>query len=457
MPRHTAAILILAFAVGLPAGVEAGEEFTLREAVETALERNPSLSASAADAAAARARHTQARGHRLPKIDLAEVLTVTDNPAEVFALTLNQGRFDMDEFFTSDPNNPRTLDTWITRLEVTQPIYTGGKLSTRIEQAALMEASAEEGLSHARQQVAFDVATAYANALKAGEHLEVVDRARNTTAEHVALAEKYAEQGLIIGAEVLNARVHLAHMDEMAVEATAAVDLAQAALNFAMGTDQATVNDLLPLPPSAPIEEPLVVWTKLGVENRRDLDATRKSLEAGRLEEKAADSGFKPEVALMGRYELYDDQVFGSNGSSGSIMAVARINLFDGGSDGAAAEAARQRTLSGEHNIGLFEEGIRLQIHDAFKAVESARKRHLTAERSVAAAAEALRVREQRFEQGLDRMIDLLDAETALRESELREVVARYDLALSTYRLYFASGTSLTALFGSDLDPQESN
>ena len=40
-------------------------------------------------------------------------------------------------------------------------------------------------------------------------------------------------------------------------------------------------------------------------------------------------------------------------------------------------------------------------------------------------------------------MIDLLDAETALREAELREMVARYDVALDTYRLRFVSGATL--------------
>jgi outer membrane protein TolC len=40
-------------------------------------------------------------------------------------------------------------------------------------------------------------------------------------------------------------------------------------------------------------------------------------------------------------------------------------------------------------------------------------------------------------------MIDLLDAETALREAEMRELVARYDVALATARLHFVSGATL--------------
>jgi len=157
----------------------------------------------------------------------------------------------------------------------------------------------------------------------------------------------------------------------------------------------------------------------------------------------------------VGRYELYDDIIFGSNGHNGSVMAVAKINLFGGGSDTAEKEAARLDALSGEHNVALFEEGVRLEVRSAYAQVQSARKRHQTATRAVDAAQEALRVREKRFKQGLDKMIDLLDAETALRESELRELVARYDLTLSTFRLYFTSGTSLTKLFGIDTPQQE--
>ena len=54
-----------------------------------------------------------------------------------------------------------------------------------------------------------------------------------------------------------------------------------------------------------------------------------------------------------------------------------------------------------------------------------------------------MRVRESRFRQGLDKMIDLLDAETGLREAEMREMVTRYDVTLNTHRLQYVSGATL--------------
>lgn len=450
MLRNVQIFLIMLGAMaglGTPSGAE---ELTLEQAMTIALERNHTIAASSAKVSAAQARQEQAQGFRLPTVDLMEVFSYTDNPAEVFANTLNQRRFDMDDFFMSDPNTPDALDTWITRLEVTQPIYVGGQISSRNEQASLMAVSAARDLSHVQQKVVFDVATAYANALKAAEHMEVVRRARDTTADHVALAEKFAEQGLIIHADVLNAQVHLARMDEMLVEAESNADLAQSALDFSMGIDQTTRYLLHLLPPTPPLTQPMAVWMDRGVATRRDLEARRRELDAGRLEEKAVNIGFKPEIGVKARYELYDDQLFGSTGHSGSVMAVAKINLFSGGSDSAEVEAARQEAFSGEHNVALFSEAVRLEVRSAYAQVRTAEKRNLTANRAVEAAREAMRVREKRFEQGLDKMIDLLDAETALRDSELRELVARYDLTLSTYRLYFTSGTSLTSLFGID-------
>lgn len=453
MPRSVPFILLTIAVIFAPPPASGATELSLEEAMATALDHNHSIAASSAQVAAAQARQDQARGFRFPDVDVMEMFTVTNNPAEVFAFTLNQGRFDMDEFFMSDPNAPDTLDTWMTSVEITQPIYTGGQVSTRIRQSDLMAQASRLDLEHARQTIAFEVVTAYIRALKARERLDVVRRARQTTARHVDLAEKYATQGFIIEAEVLNARVYLAQMDEMVLQAQNDADLAQSALNFAMGTDQSLRYDLQPLPKTPPPSGPMVTWIDRAVGSRLDLQARRRELDAGRLEEKAVNPGWKPEIALKGRYDLYDDQFFGSNGHSGSMMAVAKINLFSGGSDRAESEAARQDALSGEHSVAVFEEGVRLEVRSAFADVRTAVQRHEAASRSVTAAREAHRVREKRFEQGLDKMIDLLDAETALRESELRELVARFDLNQATTRLKFASGTPL--INRSETTPQE--
>lgn len=421
----------------------AAQELTVDEAVTTALNANPAVQAAAARADAGEARASQARGHRWGRLDLAETFNYSDNPAEVFALTLNQRRFDFDEFFTSDPNRPDALSTFITSLDYTLPIYTGGKLGARTGQAEAMADAGDATYRHAAEQVAFDTTTAFINLAKAREHVELMTKARSTTAEHVKLAEAFAGQGFVLEADVLTAKVYLSEMDEMLQQATNGARLAEAALNFHMGADQSTPRTLAPLPPPSEVSGSLGDWIAAAVEDRHDLIAARQQLAAGRLETKAARSGYLPEVALIGKYGLYDDTIFGSNGHSGTVMAMARINLLGAVTDGKARKAAELETAGYEADIRRAEEGVRLEVRQAWQDLDTARARHATAEDVLAAAREALRVREQRFKQGLDKVVDLLDAETALREAETRELVARYDVVLSTTRLHFVSGATL--------------
>jgi outer membrane protein len=421
----------------------AAQVLTVDEAVESAVVFNPAVQAAAARVEAGNARTKQAKGHRWGRLDLAETFNYSNNPAEVFALTLNQRRFDFDEFFTSDPNNPAALSTWMTTLDLMVPIYTGGKIGARVEQAETMAGAGYETWRHTGEQVAFDTTTAFVNLAKARENRELLGKARTTTAEHVKLAEAYAEQGIILTADVLDAKVYLSEMDDLLQLAENGARLAEAALNFHMGADQSTPRSLAPTPPPQAISGELDEWADAAVDRRHDLAAARQQLDAGRLETKAARSGYLPEVAVVGRYGFYDDTIFGSNGHSGTIMAVAKINLFGGIADTQARKAAESNTVSFEADIRRFEEGIRLEVRQAWQDLQTARGRHATAQSVLAAANEALRVREHRFRQGLDKMVDLLDAETALREAETRELVARYDVLLSTTRLQFVSGATL--------------
>jgi outer membrane protein TolC len=128
-------------------------------------------------------------------------------------------------------------------------------------------------------------------------------------------------------------------------------------------------------------------------------------------------------------------------------MVNARLNLFRGGSDIHAARAAGHDVAAYEANIRRFEEGIKLEVEQSWRNMKTAHARRETAEASLAAAAEALRITERRFEQGLDRMIDLLDSETALRESEVRELVARYDAAFAAFSLSYACGLPILESF----------
>src|SRR5664280_2044990 len=116
--------VVLLVATALPAG--AAERLTLREAMARAHEHAQEAKAAVDRAQAAGARLKQAECFRLPSVSLQETWMRTDSPAEVFALQLNQQRFSFAAFTAGDPNRPDFLNTAISRVELSLPLYTGG-------------------------------------------------------------------------------------------------------------------------------------------------------------------------------------------------------------------------------------------------------------------------------------------------------------------------------------------
>ncbi|HNX51985.1 MAG TPA: TolC family protein, partial [Thermoanaerobaculaceae bacterium] len=137
------------------------EPLSLRAALDQARHAAGEAVAARERAQAASQRARQAKGFRMPSVTLSEIFTRTDSPAEAFALKLNQERFSFPAFMTSDPNQPDALDTAITRIEATVPLFTGGELSGRIAQAELGAQAADGQARWAAELAALSAGEAY--------------------------------------------------------------------------------------------------------------------------------------------------------------------------------------------------------------------------------------------------------------------------------------------------------
>lgn len=417
----------------------AAQPLDLATAMARARDGGREVAAATARMAAADARADQATGYRLPQIRISEQWIHTDSPADAFALQLNQERFSFDDFVLGDPNDPDPLDTAITRFEVELPIYTGGTLSNRVEQARLAAQAAAAETDHTRDRAAVEAAEAWIRLAQAREAVALLTASRDTVAAHVEVARSYAEQGMIVRSELLRAEVELARVDDLLVEARGNVRLAQANLAFRLSDPLDTEYELAPLPAPPPLTGERADWIA-AAEGRRDLDGARKNLAAGELEADALRGALLPRIGVVGRYDLVDDKLFGSHGDSTTIVAVASFDLFDGGKTRAAMAAARAEAEAGRADVERFAEGVRLEAKQAWEATQVALERQTTAASALAASEEALRIVEERFRSGVVKTIDVVDATTARREADMRELVARAEAWLAHFRLSLAAG-----------------
>jgi outer membrane protein len=437
--RTLALLAALGAALTARPALAAEEPLTLAGAMQRARENAREVGAARARLEAADARARQAKGFRLPSVNLTALWTRTDNPAEVFALKLNQGTFSFPDFVQSDPNSPAPINAGITRGEIAVPIFTGGELSGRIDQARLGAEAASKSVAWVGNNAALEAAEAYVMVAQAEEYAALLSKARETVAAHVALAKSYVEQGMLVRSELLRAEVELARIDDLVEEAEGRVRVANANLAFRLGAPGDSSWQLSPLPEPRPVEGPVGDWLSSAAE-RPDLASAQKLLAAGELEEKVRKAPLWPKLAFVARGELYGEHAFGSSGTSGSLMAVVTWNVFSGGADLAAAAAARAEARAGREDVARFAEGVRLEVRQAFEEAGTARARAETARKALAAARESERITAERFRSGVVKMLDLLDATTARREAETRELVARADANAALFRLAVKAG-----------------
>jgi len=428
----------------LPAFAQAAGEpsvspLSLRDALAGGRERAREAVAARSRIDAAEARSREARGYRLPQVRLSEQWIRTDSPADAFALLLNQERFAFGDFVAGDPNDPDALTTAITRIEVEMPIWTGGEISTRVEQARLAAEAAGRDAARVADQAAVSAAEAWIRLAQAREAEALLGKARETVAAHVALAREYAAQGMLVRSDLLRAEVELARLDDLLAEARGNARLAESNLAFRLADPVDSRYVLVPLAePPGLAAEPHEWLTRAA--SRPDLDAARKMLAAGELEARARRAGRLPRVGVVARHDLVDDQLFGDHGDATTIAALATIDLFDGGRKRAAVAAARAEAAAGRADLERFAAGVRLEAQQAWEAAAVALERRATAVAALGAAEESVRIVEERFRAGVVKSLDLLDAATARREAEMRELVARADAWLARLRLALAAG-----------------
>ncbi|MCC6130382.1 MAG: TolC family protein [Acidobacteria bacterium] len=429
--------LPLTLALALP--LSAAENLTLDQAMKAAREKAREVTAAEARMNAAGERVKQAQGFRLPSLTFSETYIRTDSPAESFALKLNKNQFSFPDFVSSDPNDPGYSGTAITRLEAMVPLFTGGELSGRIKQAENAAAAAAKSRDWAADSAAFEAANAFIMVAQAEEYAKLLSKARETVKAHVDLASAYVNEGMLVRSELLRAQVELARVEDMLEDVKGKVRIASANLAFRMGAPQDAQYALAPLPPPPPLEGTAAEWVASS-RDRKDLAAGRDLLAAGELEEKVKKAGYFPKAGVLARYDWVGTNLFGSSGNAGTVMAFVSWNLFAGGSDKAARIAAREEARAGREDIARFTEGVALETRQAYEEAVTARERHKTAILALESARETERIMKERFASGVVKTLDVLDASTARREAETRELSARAEAHAASYRLALKAG-----------------
>lgn len=434
-------ILLVLVLGSLPGGAQ-DPSMSLNDAVRLALEKNKSIEASGAASKAAEMRVSEARSGRLPKLNYSESWTRSDNPVFVFGSLLTQHQFGTQNFEIGPLNNPDFLNNFQTQLTADQTLYDAGQTKHAVRSAELTkDISSEEG-RRTQMQVIAAVVRAYYDSLLSADQLRVTGQAIRSAEADLERAQAIRSAGMSTDVDTLSIRAHLAAVREQQIRREADVDVAQAALNDAIGlaldTPHTLTSPLIPLESSAGA---LADRANNAVAQRPEARQAKLATSLAETQAARARSSLLPQVTVHAAYEA-DRQRFVTRGGDNWLVSVGlRWNLFNGFTDKATIDESKfalQRSAAEEARTGS---AIRLQVHRAYADLHAATQRIEVAQASVAEAEESLRITQNRYEAGISNVTDLLRTETTVLEARTRQLAAVRDQRIAAAMLELAAGT----------------
>ena len=438
MWTRTAPLSALTIALALSWNA-AAETLTLRQAAETALSQNPDLAASKARIDQAEAGLRQAEAARLPRVTLSLNATRTNDALAAFGLKLGQERISAADFAPVKLNSPNAINNLNTRVEVLAPLYSGGQITARQDEARAWARAAREGDEAARQQLLAGVLKAYQSVHLARAYIQVAEQARVAATEYLRVSENLHKQGMAVRGDVLSARVNLDDARLRVAEAwrmeANALDQLKLLLGRDLGDDIDVGAEALPRLPAAEERE----LRALAREQHPALKALRGQHDAAQSVLRAARGAKKPQLNVMARHD-WNDKGIGLDAASYTVAGMLSWTAFDGGLDNAAIDRAQAARLEQTAKLRHAEDGIGFQVNEAHRRALEAEHRLHVRELAVAETEEAQRLTKRRYENGVTTLVDLLSAQAQLDKSRADLAQARFERAVSRGEVLQAAG-----------------
>lgn len=425
-----------------PASPVAGEPLSLREAVGRAIRQNPGIEASEARAKAAGSRVDAARGGYLPRVNYQEMAQRGDNPIYVFGALLTQRQFTERNFAIPSLNRPDFLNNFQSMVTVDQVVYNAGRTRNAVREAEIGHEMGRLETRSMELQLMQRVLEAYFGAKLGEAAYQAAEESVRSAEADLERAEAFRSEGMTTDADVLSIRVHLAGVRQEAIARRTQLGVARAALNVAMGDPEDAVFALTTPLIETSYEAPALAESQnAAVGARPEARLALRGIEAARVGEKTARSGYWPEVFLRGAFEADRQEFLNKGGANWFFGAGLRWNVFNGMETKARVAESRHEVTAAEAGERQAAAGIRFEVRRAWLEWNAVAERLALAGASIAEAEESLRITRDRYANGLSTVTDLLRTETALLGAKTGYLAALYEQRTAAVRLEAARGS----------------
>ena len=419
---------VLVVTIALYTGTRAySEPLTLEQAVARMRTDHESIKAAEEEVRQRDSEREAARGLRYPKAEVEIRRYVLDDPIKVGV----------------DPI-PAELEVqsdnfWKGEIEVTLPLYTGGRIRAANEAARARQDEAGALLRTTEHGLLTELAERYFGLLLAGRAREVQTLKVRVMEKQLARAQRLMDEGIIARIEFLNAEVAVSNARLELSDAEGTEAIARDALSNTVVSD-------VPVEPGSPLF--LVRDIESSSEFQESVNADHPVLQTLEAKQHQAGQGVRaekgdlqPTFYAFGMKELIPDDLTMLD-PEWAVGLGMHYTLFDGFKSKHEVEAARAVEQRVAHLKKKYERDLKTLVLKRHEEMTTALEQYDSFGKTVELTRENLRVRTRAFEEGQATSIEVIDATLGHARALLGRFKAAYDFDISLFRLLEASGRS---------------
>ncbi len=409
MRRPLFGLLALIAGVTAMAAGAAGE--TLEEAMVAAYTSNPTLLAQRAALRATDEGVAQALSGWRPTLSASAEIGKEDVESE--------GRF------ASGQTRDETLTPETYSLNLSQPLYRGGRTLAATAQAENLVRADRARLAEVEQDVLLQAATAYMDVLRDQAVLEFAINNEQRLRRQLEAARDRFDVGVVTRTDVAQAEARLSNSIADRVRARSNLTSSRASYLNVVGEMPGTLS---PPPGIVGLPDTEREAHEIAAEENPTILRAVYAERAARQDVRGAVGGLLPEVSLDADLRRAEDQASrGSLRESASVSARVTIPLYQAGSVYSQVRAARQVAAQRRLEIDESRRAVFEEVTQVWQDLAAARAQITAFSDAVRAAEIALEGVEHEAAVGARTTLDVLDAEQELFDARVDLVRAQRD------------------------------
>ncbi len=437
--------VLLTIAAAFVAGVAHAQtnELTLAQCLHLALKQNPAILKAQQEIRRTYGLLVEARADILPHLTASGDYTQID-PAAIDRFPFGGTNAAPVEF----KNQERP---WSARIEASQLLYSGGRVTAGIRAARLGHQSAMLGFQRTVADTVLEVRKAFYRVLLAQQLVIVREQSVKLLEQQLQDTQHRFEVGDVPRFNVLRAEVELANARPPLIRAQNDLRLARETLVKLLAIDAPPQQEFTPIRFTGQLTYQPQTWElpaalTNALARRPELQQAEKLAAVSTEEIKVALAGYQPQVSIFGGYRVYDS-TFGDDLSDtvDGWYAGARASwaIFDGMLTRGKVTQARAKRLQADLDVADTRRSIELEVRQAYSDYLQALELLQAQKKTVEQAEESLRLAEARFRAGTGTQLDVLSAQTALTDARTNEIQALYDYNVAVATLERATGATV--------------